>query len=75
MSVREGRRGQTTLGRSVPFTATLKAFLGALINRCRIIIGTQKGTIISTTTQMRKKRAFSVAVEGDLIHEPKKLLS
>ena len=26
-------------------------FLGTLNNRCRIIIGTQKGTIISTTTQ------------------------
>ena len=27
-------------------------FLGTLNIRCRIIIGTQKGTIISTTTQM-----------------------
>ena len=27
-------------------------FLGTLNNRCRIIIGTQKGTIILTTTDM-----------------------
>ena len=27
-------------------------FLGTLNNRCRIIIGTQKGTIILTTTHM-----------------------
>ena len=27
-------------------------FLGTLNNRCRSIIGTQKGTIISTTTHM-----------------------
>ena len=27
-------------------------FLGTLNNRCRIIVGTQKGTIILTTTQM-----------------------
>ena len=28
-------------------------FLGTLNNRCRIIIGTQKGTIILTTTHMQ----------------------
>ena len=27
-------------------------FLGTLNNRCRIIVGTQKGTIILTTTQV-----------------------
>ena len=27
-------------------------FLGTLNNRCRIIIGTQKGTLILTTTHM-----------------------
>ena len=31
-------------------------FLGTLTNRCRIIIGTQKGTLILTTTQMRGLR-------------------
>ena len=30
-------------------------FLGALNSRCRIIIGTQKGTIILTTTHMIEK--------------------
>ena len=28
-------------------------FLGALNNRCRVIIGTQKGTMILTTTRMK----------------------
>ena len=28
-------------------------FLGTLNNRCRIIIGTQKGTILLTTTHIR----------------------
>ena len=30
-------------------------FLGALNTRCRIIIGTQKGTIILTTTYIQLK--------------------
>ena len=30
-------------------------FLGALNNRCRIIIGTQNGTIILTTTHIANK--------------------
>ena len=29
-------------------------FLGTLNNRCRIVIGTQKGTIILTTTHIKK---------------------
>ena len=28
-------------------------FLGTLKNKCRIIVGTQKGTIILTTTHMQ----------------------
>ena len=35
-------------------------FLGTLNNRCRIIIGTQKGTIILTTTHMRVPQRKSV---------------
>ena len=31
-------------------------FLGTLNNRCRIIIGTQKGTIILTTTHVAASR-------------------
>ena len=34
--------------------------MGTLNNRCRIIIGTQKGTIILTTTHVR----FVVALKG-----------
>ena len=31
-------------------------FLGTLNNRCRIILGTQKGTLILTTTHISPKR-------------------
>ena len=34
-------------------------FLGALNNRCRITIGTQKGTIILTTTEMCRNNRLS----------------
>ena len=39
--------------------------MGTLNNRCRIVIGTQKGTIILTTTHMTAKRTAS-----DLVSAP-----
>ena len=38
-------------------------FLGTLNNRCRITIGTQKGTIILTTTHMVLKGLFGILSE------------
>ena len=35
-------------------------FLGPYYNRCRIIIGTQKGTIILTTTHIGRKKGTEV---------------
>ena len=35
-------------------------FLGTLNNRCRIIIGTQKGTIILTTTHINQALIFEL---------------
>ena len=36
-----------------PFLGNKGPFLGTLNNRCRIILGTQKGTLILTTTHMQ----------------------
>ena len=44
---KEGGEGK---GRHVGSCQNYGPFLGTLNNRCRIIIGTQKGTIIFTTT-------------------------
>ena len=40
-------------------------FLGTLNKRCRIIIGTQKGTIILTTTQLLCKRGTCAGLTFD----------
>ena len=39
-------------------------FLGTLNNRCRILIGTQKGTIILTTTQKLHLRPTGLGSQG-----------
>ena len=43
---------QVRVGRNVGGCQNYGPFLGTLNIRCRIIIGTQKGTIILTTTQV-----------------------
>ena len=39
-------------------------FWGTLNNRCRITIGTQKGTLILTTTQIRTKACSLIQGSG-----------
>ena len=36
----------------------LRSLLGTLNNRCRIIIGTQKGTMVLTTTHVNPKKTL-----------------
>ena len=48
-------------------------FLGTLNNRCRIIIGTQKGTLILRTTQLLF-RTFLQDLEQGRVREPTRRL-
>ena len=41
-------------------------FLGTLNNRCRIIIGTQKGTLILTTTHMKQTMEGALEALGPI---------
>ena len=51
MGIMEKKMETTVLGYLYP----LSPFLGTLNIRCRTIMGTQKGTIILTTTQVMKE--------------------
>ena len=44
---------QNSIGNYMGGCQNYGPFLGTLINSCRIIIGTQKGTIILTTTHIK----------------------